>query len=402
MRIPEVPDQEAARLEALRRYSILDTPAEQAYDDITALAAHICGVPIALISFVDAERQWFKSAIGFPCSETKRDVSFCAHAILGTQTMVIEDALEDERFVNNPLVTCVSGVRFYAGVPLITPDGQAIGTLCVLDYQPKVLSKSQQTMLEALARQVVTQLELMSANQKLLQSALELKQRNRDLDQFVHAVSHDLRAPLRGIDHLSEWIEEDLGAEIPAESKAQMALLRQRVKRMENLITGLLTFARAVQPNALIERVNLDQLLAEVMDSLSLSTKPNIHIDHNLSPFFARRLLLQQVLANLISNAIKHSSHRDSAVRVSAHRTASGYQFSVADNGPGILPKHHERIFRLFETLHPEQSDSIGIGLAIVKRIIDREGGKIWVESQVPCGTVFRFIWPAYPNPAGA
>ncbi len=154
-----VPTQEAARLEALRQYRILDTPAEQAYDDITAIAAFICNVPIALISLVDADRQWFKSKVGLDVSETSRDVSFCAHAILDNQVMIIDDAHQDKRFVDNPLVTCAPGIRFYAGVPLITPSEQSIGTLCVIDYQPRSLSDHQKQMLEALGRQVVIQLE---------------------------------------------------------------------------------------------------------------------------------------------------------------------------------------------------------------------------------------------------
>ncbi len=155
----KAPSQEADRLEALRQYRILDTPAEQSYDDITAIAAFICDVPIALICLVDAKRQWFKSKIGLDISETERDISFCTHAILDSRIMIIHDAQRDERFVNNPLVTRVKGIRFYAGVPLVTPDGHSIGTLCVVDYQPRELTEKQIEMLNALSRQVVMQLE---------------------------------------------------------------------------------------------------------------------------------------------------------------------------------------------------------------------------------------------------
>lgn len=158
---------EADRIEALRQYKILDTPSESAYDDSTSLAAFICNVPIALISFVDTERQWFKSKVGLNVDETPRDVSFCSHTILEEQIMVVNDALYDERFKNNPLVTSPPHIRFYAGVPLITPNKQPLGTLCVIDRQPRDLSKSQIKTLEALARQVIMLLELRRVSAQL-------------------------------------------------------------------------------------------------------------------------------------------------------------------------------------------------------------------------------------------
>ena len=171
----ETSTQEARRLEALRQYNILDTPAEQAYDDITALAAFICDAPIALVSLVARDRQWFKSKVGIEVSETGRDVSFCAHAILDKIPLVVSDALEDDRFVNNPLVTCAPNIRFYAGIPLITPSGEAIGTLCVIDHQPRSLSDKQLQTLEALARQVVMQLELKRVSTQLAASLERIK-----------------------------------------------------------------------------------------------------------------------------------------------------------------------------------------------------------------------------------
>ncbi|MCP9931646.1 GAF domain-containing protein [Cyanobium sp. AMD-g] len=163
----KVAPREAARLEALKDYRILDTDAEQSYDEITFLAAQLCDVPIALISLVDADRQWFKSKVGLDVSETSRDVSFCAHAILGDRTLVVKDAREDERFSDNALVCSEPNIVFYAGVPLCTPSGARIGSLCVIDRRPRDLSDLQIRSLETLAHQVVLQLELKRVSDQL-------------------------------------------------------------------------------------------------------------------------------------------------------------------------------------------------------------------------------------------
>jgi anti-sigma regulatory factor (Ser/Thr protein kinase) len=167
---------EAGRLAALRRYRILDTEPERNFDDLAHLASYICGTPMALITLVDAERQWFKSRIGFPLSETPRAVSFCTHAILEPDVFIVPDAFEDERFRDSPLVLGATQVRFYAGASLITPDGYALGTLCVMDSHPRDLTPEQLDALSALRRQAQSQLEL-RRNLIELQSALAERDR---------------------------------------------------------------------------------------------------------------------------------------------------------------------------------------------------------------------------------
>lgn len=162
-----VKDDETARLAALRRYRILDTEPERAFDDLALLASEICGTPIALISLVDADRQWFKARKGFTATQTSRAVSFCSHAIQHQGLFIIPDAREDERFRDNPLVTGGPSVRFYAGAPLVTPDGHALGTLCVIDRVPRTLTERQLEALDALRRQAEAQLELRKNLQEL-------------------------------------------------------------------------------------------------------------------------------------------------------------------------------------------------------------------------------------------
>jgi GAF domain-containing protein len=154
-----LPPTEAARLRALEAYRILDTAPEQVFDDLVTVAAHICDAPMSLITLVDASRQWFKAKVGLDLPETRREHAFCAHAILDTQPLIVPDATADIRFADNPYVVDDPSIRFYAGAPLTTPEGHALGTLCVLDRKPRELTPAQQTALEALARQAAALLE---------------------------------------------------------------------------------------------------------------------------------------------------------------------------------------------------------------------------------------------------
>ncbi|MGD0544637.1 MAG: response regulator [Candidatus Acidiferrales bacterium] len=179
-----LPENEIARLEALQRYAILDTFPEQEFDDLSRLAALICGTPIALVSLVDADRQWFKAKVGIDDAETPRDVAFCGHAILQKDVMVVSDALADARFRSNPLVTDRPNVRFYAGAPLITQDGHALGTLCVLDHVPRELTSEQKQALKALSRLVVAQIELRRSVSDQSQAIRERRRAEEELDQL--------------------------------------------------------------------------------------------------------------------------------------------------------------------------------------------------------------------------
>lgn len=237
-------------------------------------------------------------------------------------------------------------------------------------------------------------------NQMLAQTATLLEERNRELDQFAHIASHDLKAPLRSISNLAEWIEDDLQGQLPPENQQQLELLRKRVLRMEDLITGLLDYSRVGRTYAAIESVAISSLLEEILDSLDPPAGFAIAIAP-MPTLPARALLLRQVFANLIGNAIKHHDRPDGRITITASDQVDYYEFAVADDGPGIATDYHDRIFVIFQTLTARDSkENTGVGLSIVKKIVETEGGQIWVDSKVGQGTTFRFTWLKQPKDA--
>jgi PAS domain S-box-containing protein len=226
------------------------------------------------------------------------------------------------------------------------------------------------------------------------QAQAELERRNQELDSFVYVVSHDLKAPLRGIANLSEWIEEDLEGSLSVANQQQMNLLRSRVYKMEATIDGLLDYARVGIAVETIEPVCIAELLAEVIDSIAPPPKFTIELPPDLPTLSTRRLPLFQVFANLIGNGIKHHHSEAGKIQISIEDRGDCYEFAIADDGSGIDPEHHDRMFKIFHAVNPQKrSDSTGIGLAIVKKIVEAEGGTIWLESELGKGTTFYFTW---------
>ncbi|MBE9062583.1 PAS domain S-box protein [cf. Phormidesmis sp. LEGE 11477] len=241
--------------------------------------------------------------------------------------------------------------------------------------------------------------DLMTVNMRLKNTMSQLEQRNNELDQFAYVTSHDLKAPLRAIVNLAGWIEEDLGNQLPAENKEQFDLLKSRVLRMEGFINGLLEYSRIGRSHQSSEIIDIALLLEEVIDSISPPAQFSIDVATPMPVIKAKKVPLFQVFSNLVNNAIKHHDKSNGLVRISAVDRGDYYEFSVTDDGPGIDPAYHDRIFTIFQTLRSRDDlESTGIGLSLVEKTVKAEGGSIGIVSAEGAGATFRFTWPKEPH----
>lgn len=237
--------------------------------------------------------------------------------------------------------------------------------------------------------------ELARRNDELKQTNDTLERTNVELDQFAYVASHDLRAPLRAISSLVSWIEEDLGGKASDETKENIGLVRGRLTRMEALIDGILDYARVGRGKLQKERVETRALVVELgAVALAREAGREVALEGTFPSLVTERVLLEQVLQNLIGNALKHATKGRIAIR--AHEYDGETAFTVKDEGPGIDPKYHQRIFGFFQTLAPrDKVESTGIGLAIVKKLVEARGGVVIVDSEPGAGSAFTFTWPA-------
>ncbi len=228
--------------------------------------------------------------------------------------------------------------------------------------------------------------------QELLEETNEaLARSNRDLDQFAYVASHDLKAPLRGISNLSSWLEEDLAASLDEKSRDHLQLLRGRVHRMEGLIDGILAYSRAGRKRETPERVDVAALLRETIELLAPPESVTIVVDAPMPVLRTAKVPFQQVWINLMGNAIKHGGPE---IRCRARMDGRDWVFSVSDNGRGIPVEYRTKVFEIFQTLAPrDKVEGAGIGLAVVKKLVEAGGGRVWVESEVGSGTTFHFRW---------
>jgi len=400
MIIPEKPHNESERIKALRSYGVLDTLSEKEYDQLTAIASQICGCKMSLISLVDEDRQWFKARVGLDVSETAREFAFCAHAIHEPRkTLVVPDARLDNRFHDNPLVTGDPHLAFYAGVPLVNEDGLSLGTLCVLDSEPKTLSESQLDALSALAEQVMALLELRRSKMALERTLGNLEEKNRELEQFAFIAAHDLKSPLNGISSLTDVLIDSHSEMLQQEGVRMLNAIRGSSQQLSSLINGLLDYYRldsAYQEMA--SPIKREELISQVMNLFGGDSAVEFQFFIQPDAINTHGPVLLQVLLNLAGNSIKYSDKSKTIVRVEIEENKEGYRVVVADNGAGIDSRFHDKLFELFETA--SSSDRFGkrgngIGLATVKKLVSRIGGSIRFFSELGKGTTFEFTMPS-------
>ena len=394
---PVHPD-ESARLQDLIRLEVLDTEDEAAFDDITQLASIICGTNISLISLVDTDRQWFKSKVGLGAAETGRDIAFCSHAILQEQVFEVSDTLEDERFSDNPLVTDDPSIRFYAGAPLITDNGFPIGTLCVIDQDPKTLTADQTLALKTLAKQVISQLELRLHNRQLARM-------QKEQEQLLAMMAHDLRSPFNGILGLSRILHEKSDSVTPERVQAMSSSILESSIKVYQLLDELLQWSRnrlgAVTVN--LENVSVEKLTLETIEFMQEAFKyKQLTIQQDVaSDLFiqADASLTKTIIRNLLANAIKYSPE-SSHITVSAKQNGDNIELSVTDQGNGVSPEKIKLLFidRMQSTEGTSGETGFGIGLNICHDFTKKQNGDIWLNKDYTQGAQFIISLPATPG----
>ncbi|GMU02196.1 hypothetical protein KH5H1_63160 [Corallococcus caeni] len=222
-----------------------------------------------------------------------------------------------------------------------------------------------------------------------------LRQNSADLDQFTYVASHDLRAPLRGISNLAQWLEEDLGPQAGPGARKHLELLRGRVQRMEAMLEGLLEYSRAGRVHHTPEPVEVERLIHDAMARLAPGASARLETGPGMPVLVTDRVALEQVFLHLLSNALKHAGREDVRIRVEVGARSALHHFSVADDGQGIAPRYHEKIWSPFQTLvSRDKVEGAGMGLSVVKKLVEGRGGQAWVESAEGVGATFHFTWP--------
>lgn len=395
---PGIPENEKERLEALQSYKILDTLPESSFDSITSIAAFICNTPISLVSLIDKDRQWFKSNKGLGVSETPREQAFCAHALNNPkEIMIVEDSLKDERFANNPLVQGEPHIRFYAGAPLVTKEGFPLGTLCIIDSVPRHLDEFQLKALSDLASQVMVQFQLRKQLIEMEELKLRLEKKFYEAERFAHLVSHDIKAPLRGIAALATYTLEEAGNELSDEVSDYLNQIQERANKTIGLVEGILKHTLSTNYEVNLEWINARLLLRDVAELSAVPADIAFTSETTITEVYSDRVILIQILINLLNNAVKYGVSPNPKIQIRIKQTLNEWKIEVKDNGPGVSPEHQVRIFEMFQTLGKTDrfgNKGSGIGLSTVKSLVQLLHGSIELKSGVHKGCLFTVAIP--------
>ncbi len=398
MIVPKIPTNELERQAALDKYQLLDTMSEERYDDITAMVSTICNAPIAMITLVDKDRTYFKSKYGVNLEEAPRDLSFCSHAINQEEDlMIVHDARKDPRFVDNPIIKEYNTV-FYAGVQLRDSNGFKLGMLCVYDHRPRRLNNNQKKALRALSQQVMLLFEEHYQNIQLRQVRKELNERNEELKDFAGIVSHDLKAPLSNIIMISDLLRKK-EPNLKPSSIDYMQKLKDSAASMSRYIDGMLVFYKSEElVSGDYDEVSYIDIVEDVIAMTVLDE--NTHVVYRPTQettIVTNHMALEQVLINLVTNAIKYSDKEKTLVEIGLKVVDGCYRISIRDNGSGIAPDKLPSIFKLFYIATDNDrhgKPGTGIGLATVARLLEHMNGRIGVESELGSWTEFTVTLP--------
>lgn len=407
-----VPSAEEDRLSELRRYRILDTPPEAAFDRATRLAARLLQVPIALVSLVGPERQWFKARVGFDVCGTGLDVSFCAHAVRGNGALVVPDARRDPRFAENPLVTGPPGIRFYAGVPLVTLGGHALGTLCIIDTEPRPgLSPAEAATLADLASLVMDRLELRRAELELREAKAAAEAAARAKIDFMTMMGHELRTPLTAVLGYAELLLADADPAGPSAQYAEVvrASGRDLLRRVEAIL-GYVEGSIAMLPFAEAE-VDLGDLVRRCLAALApAAAAKGVTVSFRGSPAVrlrANAAMLEHACTALLANAVGFSP-AGGTVEIGLLRGRAATGLEVRDAGPGVATtvlRAMDEPFRQGDSTRTRAHGGVGLGLAIARRAAEMHGGELTLSSVPGQGTTACVLLPIWrlsvpPGPA--
>lgn len=402
MVVAPIPPNEDLRLRTLYDYSILQSPGERGFDDLAQIASFICGVPISLITFIDRDEQWFKSAVGTNLTGTTREESFCSHVVCSGTTVVVADTLQDERFADNPLVIGELGIRFYAGAPLVAPNGQVLGSICVIDQQPHALSQTQIAALEALSRQVMAQLELRQRMEQNERAAVSLRTAEKlaAVGSMASSVAHEINNPLQSVTNLLYMAGN---TDDSSERAEFLRMAQDEVARMTQIVTQSLRFHRQSSGPSPVRLGELAESMLLVFRTRLQHAGASVEVrDTQTAPLTCFADDFRQVIASLLSNALDTLAVRGSGtLRLAIHdgREAAtgrpGVFLVIADNGMGIDPAAYARLFQPFNSTKGIRGT--GLGLWVMKGIVDKHNGSVRVRSRSSgenTGTLVRIFVP--------